>query len=339
MKKTRTGGQAVLEGVMMRSTKNTAIAVRRENGEIAAEVKPTKSFSQKHAFFRAPIVRGVVNFVESLVLGIKTITDALKIYDPQMAEEEEKPNKAEEFIAKKTGKDPLDVAIFFAVLIAVVLAVGLFFILPNLVTGWLTPYVTQPIIKNLIDGGIRIAVFIVYLVIITNMKEIKRLFAYHGAEHKTINCYESEKPLDVAHVRECSRLHPRCGTSFLFLVIIISILLFSLFGWSENPLIRIGLRLAMLPVVAGVSYEFLRFLGWSDSAFARAVRKPGMALQRLTTREPDDSMIEVAIVSFKMAEGETAAEDIEALRQSYYREPEEPKEEKETNEGAAEETG
>ncbi|MEG0251668.1 MAG: DUF1385 domain-containing protein [Christensenellaceae bacterium] len=315
MKRTSIGGQGVLEGVMMRSPKITAIAVRRDTGEIVTQKKETQSLSARNKFFGLPIIRGVVNFVEMLFMGVKTITDAAKMYDP--TEDEMEPSKTDTFIAKKTGKNPMDVAIFFAVLIAVVLAVLLFFILPNLITGWITPYVESGIAKNLIDGLVRITIFIIYLVIISNMKDIKRLFGYHGAEHKVINCYEHDKPLDVEHAKACSRLHPRCGTSFLLIVMVISILLFSLLGWSDNWFLRIGLRLLMLPIVAGVSYEVLKLLAKKDNWFTNAVRKPGMALQRLTTREPDDQMIETALVSFLAAEGEKTDEEIAELVKQY----------------------
>lgn len=335
MKRTSIGGQAVIEGVMMRSEQSTGIAVRQEPGNIVTDQKPTKSMSQKHGFFRVPIIRGVVNFVEMLILGVKTITDAAKMYDPEISEEEE-TTKAERFIAEKTNKSPMDVAIFFAVIIAVVLAIGLFFILPNLLTGWLTSAIedSHSIFKNLIDGAVRVCIFVVYLVIITNMRDIKRMFGYHGAEHKTINCFEHEEPLTVENVRKHSRLHPRCGTSFLLIVMIISILLFSVLGWSDNWAVRIALRLAMLPIVAGVSYEVLKLLAKKENAFTGALRKPGMALQRLTTREPDDAMLEVAIVSFRLAENEMTAEEIEALAQSYEREPQVIFSEKEKKEAA-----
>jgi uncharacterized protein YqhQ len=181
-----------------------------------------------------------------------------------------------------------------------------------------------------VDGLIRISVFIIYMAAIINMKDIKRLFGYHGAEHKVINCYERGMPLDVEHARQSSRFHPRCGTSFLLIVMIISILIFSLLGWSDNWLIRVLLRLAMLPIVAGVSYEALKFLGRHDNLAVRVLRAPGMALQRLSTREPDDNMIEVALVAFQMAEGERSEEEIEALVDQYSHEipPEEQSESK-----------
>lgn len=308
---------------MMRSPDATAIAVRRENGEIVTQKEPNKSAARNNRFLSLPIIRGVVNFIEMLFLGVKTITDSARLYDPELMEDE-KPNRAEEYIAEKTGKNAMDVAIFFSVVIAVGLAVVLFFILPNLITGWITPYVHSTFAKNLIDGLIRVGIFIAYLAAITNMKEIKRLFGYHGAEHKVINCYEHDLPLDPEHARECSRLHPRCGTSFLLIVMTISIIIFSFLGWSENPWMRLGLRLAMLPVVAGVSYEVLKLLAKKENALTRALRKPGMALQYLSTREPDDEMLEAAIVSFRAAEGELSEAEMDELVNSYThrREPE-----------------
>ncbi len=315
MKRTSIGGQGVLEGVMMRSPETTAIAVRRESGEIVTQKQASQSLSMKYKILGIPIIRGVVNFVEMLVSGVKTITDAAKMYDPE--DDEMEPSKADEFIAEKTGKNPMDVAIFFAVVIALVIAVGLFFILPNLITGWITPYVDSAFGKNLIDGLIRVGMFLVYMVAISNMKDIKRLFGYHGAEHKVINCFEHDMPMDVEHARENTRLHPRCGTSFLLIVMIISILLFTLLGWSENWAVRIGLRLLMLPIVAGVSYEILKLVAKYDNKFTMALRKPGMALQYLTTREPDDGMIEVALVSFLAAEGEKSDEELDELARKY----------------------
>ena len=315
MKRTSIGGQGVLEGVMMRSPETIAIAVRRECGEIVTQQQPAQSLTARHKLLGIPVIRGVVNFVEMLVSGVKTITDAARMYDPE--DEELEPSHADEVIAEKTGKNPMDVAIFFAVIVAVVIAVGLFFVLPNLITGWITPYVDSEIARNLVDGLIRVGMFLAYLAVISNMKDIKRLFGYHGAEHKVINCYEHDMPMDVEHAQKNTRLHPRCGTSFLLIVMIISILLFTLLGWSDNWAVRIGLRLAMLPVVAGVSYEVLKLLAKYDNRFVDALRKPGMMLQYLTTREPDDGMVEVALVSFLAAEGKMTEEEIHALARKY----------------------
>lgn len=316
MKRTSIGGQGVLEGVMMRSPNRMAIAVRRECGEIATQADSIKPLHERHKILGVPIIRGVANFIEMLISGVKVITDAARMYDPE--DEELEPSKTDKAIAEKTGKNPMDVAIFFAVVIAVVLAVGLFFVLPNLITGWITPHIQSDIGKNLIDGLIRVGMFLGYMIVISNMKDIKRLYGYHGAEHKVINCFEHDMPMDVEHARENTRLHPRCGTSFLLIVMIISIILFTLvLGWSEDPVMRILLRIAMLPVVAGVSYEILKLVAKYDNKFTMALRKPGMMLQYLTTREPDDGMIEIALISFLMAEGEKSDEEIEALKLKY----------------------
>ena len=304
---------------MMRSETCTGLAVRRESGELATDRKKNKTLSQKNAFFRIPIIRGVVSFVEMLFLGVKTITDAVRLYDDAAAEEELKPNKAEEYIAKKTGKDAMDVAMFFAVVIALVLAIVLFFIVPNILTGLISPYIDNAVLKNLVDGLIRLGIFLAYMIVITLMPDIKRLFGYHGAEHKVINCYEHDCEMTVENAQKFTTRHPRCGTSYLLIVMIISILVFSLLGWSDNPLVRIALRLAMLPVVAGVSYEMLKLLAKFENGFTRALRAPGMGLQALTTREPDDSMVEAALLAFYIAEDTHTDEEIEALKNRYSR--------------------
>ena len=228
-----------------------------------------------------------------------------------------KPNAAEEFIAKKTGKNSMDVAIFFAVVIAVLMAVGLFFILPNVLTGFIGGYIGDPTLMNVIDGIVRLVIFLVYLYLITLMKDVKRLFAYHGAEHKVINCFEHECDMNVENAQKFTTRHPRCGTSYLLLVMVISIFLFSFLGWNENALIRVGSRLLMLPIVAGVSYEFLKLVAKYENKLTRILRVPGMALQGLTTREPDDNMVEVALVSFLAAQGELSSEELDSLRQNY----------------------
>jgi uncharacterized protein YqhQ len=215
----------------------------------------------------------------------------------------------------------------FAVLLSIVLAVGIFFILPNVLTNLIKGWIygpaalsgTQQFLVNLIDGGIRLLIFIGYVLAVTLVKDIRRVFMYHGAEHKTINCYEHEEDLTVENIQKYKTLHPRCGTSYLLLVMVISILLFSLLGWGGAWYARIGLRLLMLPVVAGVAYEFLKFAALGDSLFFRVIRWPGLMLQKLTTAQPDDSMVEVAIVAFRAAMDEMNAEELDALAKSYGR--------------------
>jgi len=330
MRKCDIGGQGVLEGVMMRAPSMCGLAVRKASGEIVYEKQPVTPISKKNKFFGLPIVRGVASLVDMLGFGVQTITKSAKLFDEQA--EDYKPSKLEHFIAKKSGRDVMDVAMGFAVLLSVVLAVGIFFILPNVLTnlikGWIYGPValsgSQQFLMNLVDGGIRLLIFVGYVLAVTLVKDIRRVFQYHGAEHKTINCYEHEEELTVENIRKYRTLHPRCGTSYLLLVMVISILLFSLLGWGGPWYVRIGLRLLMLPVVAGVAYEFLKFAAKSDSLFFRVIRWPGLMLQKLTTAQPDDSMIEVAIVAFYAAMDEMSAEELDALAKSYAR----PKEKK-----------
>lgn len=320
MKKCNIGGQGVLEGVMMRAPSMSGIAVRKSTGEIVYEKQSITSATQKNKFLGLPVIRGIVSFIEMLSFGVKTITKSAKMYDDSSTAAE--PSKFEKYIAEKSGKDPMDVAMVFAVLLALGLAVGMFFILPTVLANLLRPYVASPFIMNLIEGGIRLMLFLIYIISITVIKDIRRVFMYHGAEHKTINCYENEEPLTVENIQKYKTLHPRCGTSYLLLVIVISILLFSLLGWSPAWYLRIGLRLVMLPFVAGISYEFLKFAAKSDRLFFRIIRWPGMMLQKLTTAPPDDSMVEVAVVAFSAAMNETDDDALSALAKSFYRAPE-----------------
>ncbi len=324
MKKCNIGGQGVLEGVMMRAPSVSGIAVRKATGDIVFEKQNITSATQKNKFFGFPVIRGIVSFIEMLSFGVKTITKSAKMYDESNADAE--PSKFERYIAKKSGKDPMDVAMVFAVIIAIGLAVGLFFILPTVIANLLRPHIGSAFLMNLTEGGIRLLLFLIYITSITLMKDIRRVFMYHGAEHKTINCYENEEPLTVENIQKYKTLHPRCGTSYLLLVIVISILLFSLLGWSPSWYLRIGLRLVMLPFVAGISYELLKFAAKSDRLFFRIIRWPGLMLQKLTTAPPDDSMVEVAVVAFSAAINEIDDDSLAALAKSFYREPKEKEE-------------
>lgn len=326
MKRSNIGGQGVLEGVMMRAPSVCGLAVRKTTGEIVFEKENVKSLTKKNKFFGFPIVRGVVSFIDMMGFGVKTISKSAKMYDDQ--EDDYKPSKFEKMVAKKTGKDIMDVAMVLAVVLAIGLAIGLFFILPSVLANIVRPYITAPIVMNLIEGGIRLFVFIVYIVSITFIKDIKRVFSYHGAEHKTINCYEHEEELTVENVQKYPTLHPRCGTSYMLLVMVISILLFSLLGWSPAWYLRIGLRLLMLPVVAGIAYEFLKFAAKGDSLFFRIIRWPGMQLQKLTTAEPDDSMVEVAVVAFTAAMDEISDEELAQFAESFNRAEKKPEKDK-----------
>jgi uncharacterized protein YqhQ len=322
MKRSKIGGQGVLEGVMMKAPSVCGLAVRKASGEVVYEKENVRQITQKNKFYALPIVRGVVSFYDIMVYGVKTMTKAAKMYDETTPDY--KPSKIEKYIAKKSGKDIMDVAMVFAVILSIGLAVGIFFILPSVLANIVRPYIASSVVMNLIEGGIRMLIFILYIAAITFIKEIKRVFRYHGAEHKTINCFEHEEELTVENVQKYRTLHPRCGTSYLLLVMVISILLFSLLGWSPSWYARIGLRLLMLPVVAGVAYEFLKFAAKSDSLFFRIIRWPGMMLQKLTTSEPDDGMVEVAILAFTAAMDELSKEELDEMAKKFYRAKEQP---------------
>lgn len=319
MKKCDIGGQGVLEGVMMRAPSMSGLAVRKQTGEIVFEKRSVTSATKKNKFLGLPIVRGVVSFVEMLAFGVTTITKSAKLYDDTA---ETEPSRLERYIARKSGKDAMDVAMVFAVMLSIGLAVGIFFIIPTVIANLLRPMIASSFLMNLIEGGIRLLLFFLYVFGISFIKDIRRVFMYHGAEHKTINCYEHEEPLTVENIQKYKTLHPRCGTSYLLLVMVISILLFSLLGWSPVWYLRIGLRLLMLPVVAGVAYEFLKFAAKSDALFFRIIRWPGLMLQKLTTARPDDDMVEVAIVAFTAAMDQADDEALAGLAKSFYRAPE-----------------
>ncbi|MBT3319304.1 MAG: DUF1385 domain-containing protein [Clostridia bacterium] len=319
MKKTNIGGQGVLEGVMMRSQTVSGLAVRKASGKINYTKEKITLAANKNKFVKLPFIRGVVSLVDMMGMGVKTLTKAAKMYDENSTEQE--PSKLEKFIAKKTGKSAMDVAMVFAVIIALGLAVGIFFILPTVLANIVRPYIASSILMNLISGGIRLVIFVAYILAISFMKDIKRVYRYHGAEHKTISAYEHEEELTVDNVQKYKTLHPRCGTSYMLLVMVISILMFSLLGWSPSWYVRIGLRLAMLPIVAGISYEFLKFAARGENLFFRAIRWPGMQLQRLTTAQPDDSMVEVAILAFTAALDEIDDEELQQMADNFDRSP------------------
>ena len=293
-KYSRIGGQAVLEGVMMRAPERMAIAVRTLGGEIAMSTKELlKPGQQKPWYRKTPFVRGVVSFVDMLTVGIESLNTSAALMGI-----EEEPGKFEKWISKKTGKSAMDIATGFALVLGIGLAVGLFFILPQVVSGLLTNLVNNAFLMNLIEGGFRLIIFVLYLWGVSLMPDIKRFFAYHGAEHKVVNCYESGEMLTAENAQKFTTRHPRCGTSFLLIVMVMSVLVFALTGWSGPWYVRLPVRLALLPVVAAASFETLMLLAKLDNRFVRAIRAPGMALQAMTTREPDDKMVEVAIAAF-----------------------------------------
>lgn len=293
------GGQAVIEGVMMQGPKTIAVAVRKENGKIVYRKKPAPNPGAKYPILRIPLVRGVVSFFMSLINGMKILTDSAEM----AGQEAEEPSKFEKKIAEIFHVKPDDVMMAFAIVLAVALSILLFFALPTGIETLLKRVIKNRLAINLLGGLTRMAVFLLYVFLVSRLKEIRRVFMYHGAEHKSIFCFESGEELTVENARKFTRFHPRCGTSFLVLVMLISILMFVLFGSdSSNLFVRLGSRLALLPLVAGVSYEVLKGLARAgDTPIVRALRWPGLMVQRITTAEPDDSMLEVALVSLKAA--------------------------------------
>jgi uncharacterized protein YqhQ len=292
-KKTSIGGQAVIEGVMMRGPGKIAIAVRKPDGEIEIKVDDSVSISKRNKFYGLPIVRGAVSLLESMVIGIKALT-----YSASFFEEAAEEDKIDKFLKDKLGDKTDNVIIGFSLMVSIALAMGLFFILPTFAAGIIKKITSNPVLINLLEGVLRILIFLIYLFFISKMKEIQRVFQYHGAEHKSIFCYEAELPLTPENAMKFDTLHPRCGTSFMLIVMVISIVIFSFLGWP-NLLMRILSRLVLLPVVAGVSYEVLKWFGRSESMFAKVMMYPGLKLQRLTTNVPDESQVEVAIAALK----------------------------------------
>lgn len=298
MKKSKIGGQAVLEGVMMKAPSKIAIAVRRSNGEIEIESKEISSVKDKYPILKLPVLRGIVTFGETMVLGIKSLMASAQLYGEE--EEEYKPSKVESWVSQKTGINIDDVMVFFALITAIGFAILLFMIAPALLTKFVSRAVDSNLIKSLIEGVIRLTAFIIYILLISRMKDIKRVFQYHGAEHKTIHCYEHGEELTVENARKFTTLHPRCGTAFLLIVMIISIVAFSFLEWN-NIIVRIVTKLLLLPFIAGISYEIIKWAGASESKWVNVVMYPGLMLQKLTTKEPDDQQLEVAICAFLAA--------------------------------------
>jgi uncharacterized protein YqhQ len=292
------GGQAVIEGVMMRGSKGVATAVRTPSGKIEVDIKEIIPYTKRNKFLGLPVIRGFVSLVESLVVGIKTLNYSASFFE----EEEEEQSKFEAKLEKIFGEKLNDITMGVSLLISLVFAIGLFFILPTLAANFFKKAGVQNIGLNIIEGIIRVLIFFTYIYLIGKMSDIKRVFQYHGAEHKTIFCYENDEELIPEKAKEFTRLHPRCGTNFLFLVMLVSIILFSLTGWN-SVWERMLYRIILLPVVSGITYEIIKWLGKSDSIISRVVAYPGLKLQELTTREPDCTQLEVAIVALKAAEG------------------------------------
>ena len=291
MKSSNIGGQAVLEGIMMSHGDDYAVAVRKPAGEIFVQKEEYHSVIKWKALTKIPFIRGVFNFIDSMVLGIKTLMFSAEFYED---EEEVKSEKelTEEEIAKKEKQEKW--MMNATVAISVVIAVAVFMVLPYFLSSLLKPLMPSYHLRTLVEGFVRIGIFILYIALISRMDDIQRTFMYHGAEHKCINCIEHGLPLTVDNVRISSRQHKRCGTSFLFFVLAISIILLMLIQ-VESPLMRVIVRIALIPVIAGISYEVLKLAGRSENPIINLLSRPGLAIQKLTTKEPDDSMIEVAI--------------------------------------------
>jgi len=289
MKSSNIGGPAVLEGVMMKNGDQYAVAVRKPDGEIALQKEVYDGIVKWKKLTKIPFVRGIFSFVDSLVLGMKTLS-----YSASFFEEEEEEELTEKEAAKKEKQENLIMGITMAC--SVVIAVAIFMVLPYLLSNLLKPFVPGRFARTVIEGIVRIVLFIAYILLISKMKDIQRVFMYHGAEHKCINCIEHGMDLTVENVRKSSKQHKRCGTSFLFFVLFVSIIV-CFFITTESPVLRVLLRIALLPVIAGISYEIIRLAGNTEHPVVELLSKPGLALQNLTTKEPDDDMIEVAICS------------------------------------------
>jgi len=296
------GGQAVMEGVMMKNQDKYAVAVRKPDKEIEIMVSEYTGIMKNKKIKNMPIFRGVFNFIDSLMLGMQTLTFSASFFEE---EEEVKAKKAEarkhmsaEELAEQEKRDKKkeDALMGGTVLFSIVLAVGIFMMLPYFISSFFQKYIESRILLGLLEGVIRLTIFVSYVGLISLMEDIKRVYMYHGAEHKCINCIEQGMDLTVENVRKSSRLHKRCGTSFLLIVMLISILFFMMIR-VDSALLKVGLRLLLIPVIAGVSYEFIRLAGRSENAFVNLLSKPGLWLQKITTREPEDDMIEVAIRS------------------------------------------
>jgi uncharacterized protein YqhQ len=297
-KQTKIGGQAVIEGVMMRGNRMYAMAVRKPDSTLEILKKDLKPASDKHPFLRLPIFRGIVAFIDSLVLGMKIITDSAELAVDGI-EEEGEPSKFEKFLGKIFGEKLNDVLIYASVAVAMVLAVLLFMLLPVGIGHLFTPLLGgNTWALGIIEGLARIAIFLCYVGLVSMSKDIKRVFQYHGAEHKTINCFEHQEPLEVENVRKYTRLHKRCGTSFLLIVMIMAMLVF-MFVRTDVIWLRLVSRLILIPIIAGMSYEVIKWAGRNDNALVNAISFPGLCLQKITTAEPDDSMIESAIAAMK----------------------------------------
>ena len=319
--KTTIGGQALIEGIMMRGPEKDAVVVR-QNGELVVEVKNRK-LPPKKSVLNLPVIRGVRGFFDSQVTGVKAL---MRSADLSPEDNQEEPSKFDQWLEKKLGNEKFQqVVVGLAVFFGLAMSVGLFILLPSFLVGFMAGRIPSNLMLHLLEGVVRICIFVAYIMLISRMGEMRRVFAYHGAEHKTIRCYEAGLPLTVENVREQTRLHPRCGTSFLLVVMILSILVFAvassllvgifpqieqLRGHISYNLLMMGFKLLLLPLVVGVAYEINRFVGRHDNGFTRILTAPGMWFQNFTTNEPDESMIEVGIAAVQAVLPEKEGQDL-----------------------------
>lgn len=294
MKKyTQIGGQALIEGVMMRNGSRVAIAIRKPDGEIVLEKQTVAT--PKGALRKVPFVRGLFALVSSMKIGLRALTLSAKYFE-EGAGIESAESRFDRWMRRVFGARADDVLIFISMVTALALAILLFVALPTLIISLLRDAIPSAYLLSVLEGALKMTFFLTYILMISRMKDVHRVFQYHGAEHKTIHNIESGKPLSVENAREFTTLHPRCGTSFLIFILAISILIFSFISWS-NILLRIGLKIVLLPLIAGISFELLKLSGRKDNAFLRAIAYPGLMMQKITTKEPDDAMLEVAITA------------------------------------------
>jgi len=287
------GGQAVIEGVMMKGKESYSVAVRKPDKKIEVKLQQYQSFGDKHAWARVPFIRGVVNFAESMVIGMKTLS-----YSSSFYEEEEQETKADRLIKDVFKEKAESVIMGITLFLSVIIAIALFMMLPAALGEFIGKWVDNRLLLSLIEGIIRLIIFIIYVALISQMEDIKRVFMYHGAEHKTINCYESGEELTPENVAKHSRYHKRCGTSFIVLTLIVSIIAGSFIKY-DNVIQRMGYRILLLPVIVGVSYELIKIAGRHDNIITAIISAPGLWLQRITTNEPDEKQIECAIEALK----------------------------------------
>jgi uncharacterized protein YqhQ len=308
MKKNYTaiGGQALIEGVMMRGRKTIAIAVRKPNGEIEIKVEQVKAGGFLSKLGKIPVLRGVVGLISSMTVGIRALTYSAEVFSE--ADESIEPSKFDRWIMTRFGDKADSILVGISMVFALVMAFALFGAFPTLTTQFLRGVIKNQLVLTAIEGALKISMFIAYIAIISRMRDIRRVFQYHGAEHKSISCLESGQPLDLEHARHFTTLHPRCGTSFLLIVLVVSILVFSFISWT-NILMRIALKVILLPLIAGMSYEIIKWAGKNDNILVKIVSYPGLMMQKLTTKEPDDQQLEVALAALHKVlelEGEEA---------------------------------